>query len=541
MGIREVLVFVIERKYKSKFDAMAPRCVVPRTIWAAACLVCHLLLSTKAWGETLDLSEIINPDSGRSRSMVSLQAMATSGPDFRIKRSTYPETDPHVCLAFLSCCGRTDLLNHTIAGAIRHMEEDEPFYLRYELAWVDNGNSESSTEYIKSSYPIEHALTIPQNMGLAYGMNMLIHNLCRAPYILFLEEDWLYLDEVVADQTEERKRSIATSIALLENLKENDVTAYDGRQVIGTFLRHETYESFLTFPHADIWERRKAVNLSLTFLPSSSDSCINKDTTTQDARSANGDDIVDIDYRIFCAVTAVKNGDTVWGSYTNGAGLYRRSDLIDVGRQYGEPGDAFHDRYVESNFAYRVGLGHCHAAVRLTKDETCAAIYDSRCTGAFHHIGGGRGTRPRTSEGTKCMDEAWNFLGTPMYEKFIKYVAQTSREHDQKCTRQELEELRQQQFRDTDAESYREEVRKANELVFQEEAKKRQELRDQANIILIALEKGDGDKLRDVIPWMNNFSDEDISETAHRMVRLAESPHPMGGFWDMHGRVKKSE
>ena len=46
----------------------------------------------------------------------------------------------------------------------------------------------------------------------------------------------------------------------------------------------------------------------------------------------------------------------LWGSYTNGAGLYSRSALKEVGRMFGEPGDGFHDAYVEANYAYRAAL-----------------------------------------------------------------------------------------------------------------------------------------------------------------------------------------
>jgi hypothetical protein len=423
------------------------------------------------------------------------------------------------------------------------MEEDEPSYLRYELAWVDNGNSRSSTDYIKESYPIERALTLSKNMGLAYGMNLLINNLCTAPYILFLEEDWLYLDEIVATQTEERIRAIATSVALLENLNENNITAFDGRNVIGTFLRHETYESFLTFPHADVWERREDVDLHQTLMSStSSNSCSNKATLT-DSKSNDDkqdNDIADIDYRIFCADAGMKSNN-VWGSYTNGAGLYRRSELIKIGRQFGEPGDAFHDRYVEANFAYRAGLRNCHAALRLTKDESCSSIHDTECTGAFHHIGGGRGTRPRTEKGTKCMDAGWNFFGTPLYEKYHKFVARTTGEPSQSCGRNELEELRDQQFRDTDAEAYREEVQKENESVFRSEAWERQQLRDQARLFLTMLRRGEGDALRNTISSMQDFSDDDIVDRAHRMEKLADSPHPLEGFWDMLGRVTSTD
>eukprot|EP00536_Pseudo-nitzschia_multiseries_P011043 jgi/Psemu1/289458/fgenesh1_pg.357_\ len=523
------------------------------------CLACFFLIGLSLSVEVLsidldqfDHGQSINTESDRSRAMVSWQAIATSNPSFRAERSNYPETDPHICLAFLSCCQRTDLLNHTIAGAIRHMEEDEPYYLRYEIAWVDNGNSREETDYIKDSYPIEHALTLPKNMGLAYGMNLLVNNLCTAPYILLLEEDWLYLDELVANQTDERRRSVATSIALLENLRKNNVTAYDGRSIIGVFLRHETYEAFLSFPHADIWERRENVNLPEMLLSStSSESCSDEKIRRTDSisdgenrvsdDSGNDDRSVSIDYRVFCADNNIHAGNTVWGSYTNGAGLYRRSDLIKVGRQFGEPGDAFHDRYVESNYAYRVGLRNCHAALRLTKNESCTAIHDRQCTGAFHHIGGGRGTRPRTAEGTKCMDVAWNFFGTPLYDKFQRFVAQNTGGRSQQCGKEELEGLRGQRFREIDSETYKEEVRKANEKVFEEEAKEREKLRNYSRLVLNMLERGDGDHLRRNVDWLRDYSDNEILGKARRMEKIANSPHPLEGFWDMHGRVKRNE
>ena len=486
----------------------------------------------------VDLSKIINPASSQLRGLASLQATATSSSRFLVERSNYPETNPHVCLAFLSCCQRTDLLNHTIAGAIRHMEEDEPSYLRYELAWVDNGNSKSSTDYIKESYPIERALTLPKNMGLAYGMNLLINNLCTAPYILLLEEDWLYLDGIVANQTEERKRAIATSVALLENLRENDVKAFDGRKIIGTFLRFETYESFLNFPHADVWEQRKGVDIRQHLNTTNPTDICSSSASTTDSKSNDDKKIADIDYRVFCADTGM-SGNSVWGSFTNGAGLYRRSELIKVGRQFGEPGDAFHDRYVESNFAYRVGLRNCHAALRLTKDKSCTSIFDVQCAGAFHHIGGGRGTRPQNQKPTKCMDAGWNFLGTPLYEKYHKFVALNTEEPALACSENELEELRDQQFRVTDAAAYRDDVKKENEAVFQSEAEERQQLRDQAKLILTMMRKGQGNTLRQMVSWMQDFSNDEIMDKAHRMDNLANSPHPLNGFWDNLGRAKK--
>jgi len=72
-----------------------------------------------------------------SRKMSSYGTHITNPSNPIISRKHFPESgNPKVCLAFLSCCGRTDLLNHTLSGAIRHMEEDEPDGFRYEIAHV---------------------------------------------------------------------------------------------------------------------------------------------------------------------------------------------------------------------------------------------------------------------------------------------------------------------------------------------------------------------------------------------------------------------
>jgi hypothetical protein len=332
------------------------------------------------------------------------------------------------------------------------MEEDEPDFLTYEIAWVDNGSDEVMTQGIADSYQIEHALRLPQNMGLAYGMNLLIFNLCTAPYVLLLEEDWLYLDHIVATQTEERRRAIATSLALLETLDAQNVTSFDERRVMGVFLRQESYESFLGFPLMDNWETVSNVNISKELggmvgnVGEAHDKAQKRAADdTEDSKAVEL--IVDIDYRIFCGDVSVQN-EVLWGSYTNGAGLYRRSDLMNIGRMYGEPGDTFHDRYVESNYAYRAAIRHCHSALRLTKDRSCEHIHDRQCAGAFHHIGGGRGTRPRNAKGTTCDDISWSFLGTPLYEKYRRFVELKSGKSVEICSKDQLEGLRQRSFRD---------------------------------------------------------------------------------------------
>jgi hypothetical protein len=43
--------------------------------------------------------------------------------------------------------------------------------------------------------------------------------------------------------------------------------------------------------------------------------------------------------------------------------------------------------------------------------------------------------------------------------------------------------------------------------------------------------------LRAAVPWMEGKPDDEIRDMAHNILRLADSPHPMEGFWDSHGRV----
>lgn len=250
----------------------------------------------------VNLEKDLESTSGFSRSMASQGAHFTQPENPVVRRRSFPESNPHICLAFLSCCGRTDLLNHTMAAVIRHMEEDEPDHLRYEIAWVDNGSGPHLTSVIEDSYPIDHALPMAQNTGLAYGMNLLIFNLCTAPYILLLEEDWLYLDELIAPQTPQRKNAIATAIALTEQ----NLTTFDGRRVMGVFLRPETYNSFLQFPLADVWEQ---ATLDLTQLPSAYE-----DDDDYEEECHDGDQTkmaMTVDYQVFCSDPSVLIGN-IW-------------------------------------------------------------------------------------------------------------------------------------------------------------------------------------------------------------------------------------
>jgi len=49
-----------------------------------------------------------------------------TGPTRRLVNRRVSDAPPQVCLAFLSCCGRTDLLERTMDAALAHMEDDEP-------------------------------------------------------------------------------------------------------------------------------------------------------------------------------------------------------------------------------------------------------------------------------------------------------------------------------------------------------------------------------------------------------------------------------
>jgi len=349
-------------------------------------------------------------------------------------------------------------------------------------------------------------------------MNLLIFNLCKAPYILLLEEDWLYLDDLVTTQTPKRKHAIANAIALTEQ----NITTFDGRKLMGVFLRPETYNNFLKFPLADVWEEATidvSTQLPSTIQDDDDEECDMPQPVTHSQPTT-------IEYQIFCSDPGFKTGN-IWGSYTNGAGLYRREYLADIGRMYGEPGDAFHDRYVEGNYAYRVGLKYCHAALNL---GDCTELANPQCTAAFYHIGGGRGTRPQKATNSKCAHELWNFWGTPVYSKFIKYLGGVDM-----CSKSEIQELRDLKLKENDSAQYRAEVKKRNAQVFAQERDKRDQMRQQAR----ELRATNNDLLRSQVESLADKSDEEIAEMADRIERLADSPHPLQGFWDSHGRPLK--
>lgn len=88
----------------------------------------------------------------------------------------------------------------------------------------------------------------------------------------------------------------------------------------------------------------------------------------------------------------------------------------------------------------------------------------------------------------------------------------------------------------SDAEEYREEVRRSNEEVFEKESAEREKVREQAKTVLDLLTINPSG-LRDTVPWMADKQDHEIREMAMNILKLVDSPHPMRGFWDSHGRI----
>lgn len=88
-----------------------------------------------------------------------------------------------------------------------------------------------------------------------------------------------------------------------------------------------------------------------------------------------------------------------------------------------------------------------------------------------------------------------------------------------------------------DSESYRREVEESNREVFRREQKQRDDIRREAQLVLQYLEAGKAKTLRSKVGWMEGKSDDAIRAMAHRMIKLADSPHPLAGFWDSHGRI----
>eukprot|EP00741_Cyanophora_paradoxa_P008474 tig00001333_g8199.t1 len=105
-----------------------------------------------------------------------------------IARRRFPEYKPQVCVAGLTC-RRLHLFERALSSVIRHMEADEP-KVKYEIAWVDNGSERRQRAVLNSRYEVEKFAMFDANYGLSYGINVAFFGMCRAKYMLSIEEDW---------------------------------------------------------------------------------------------------------------------------------------------------------------------------------------------------------------------------------------------------------------------------------------------------------------------------------------------------------------
>lgn len=373
-------------------------------------------------------------------------------------RSHYPETNPLVCLAFVSH-KRIDLLTRSINAAIKHMEKDEPSYMTYEIAWFDNGSGDDAQTFHNENNIIEHVLLSDVNKGLPHAINMLTRKLCTAPYILYLEEDWEFggdssyfpggrnygfateykpspgAPSYVLPVTKKRNHIISTSISLLK-LDEISINGLnDKKHLLGIFLRSdETLEAKIKFPYKSNWNKIKSLQTS--FKDSNNESFI----------------IDNIEYRTYCMDS---KSSIIWGAYSNGATIYNRQNLINIGPMYGDPKDivgdindrihwdshmkilnsSFPSHQAEANYAFRAGLKYCSASLKLDSNNKCKdsninniqiqyGKESSICTSAFIHIGVDRGYGLEKKSAAKLNDDndkIWMLLGTPFYDLVIAF------------------------------------------------------------------------------------------------------------------------
>ena len=293
-----------------------------------------------------------------------------------------------MCLAAVSY-KRLELLRRTFSAVVEHLETSEPT-LRYEIAWVDNGSDEGELEQLGSDIQVEHKVWNAENVGLGGALNTIYNDLCTAPYVLTLEEDWLYNPGPLPLLT---SRPLAEAIALLREdadaMQEGALPQHGQvyarlpkeRPILGVVLRPETFDQFIPTP------------VMMHEYIGGVDGTISR-------------------YRRYCMNTA---SGTVWGSYTNGAAVYDRARLLSLGRMHGQPGDGFLDQYSEANFAFRAGRAFCTAVPILRK-----GCHDATgCNAIFEHIGGGAKSTGHShiSKKDHANHAKWIFYGTGLHSQ----------------------------------------------------------------------------------------------------------------------------
>eukprot|EP01116_Phalansterium_solitarium_P009364 TRINITY_DN23483_c0_g1_i1.p1 TRINITY_DN23483_c0_g1~~TRINITY_DN23483_c0_g1_i1.p1 ORF type:complete len:325 (+),score=-20.77 TRINITY_DN23483_c0_g1_i1:145-1119(+) len=121
-----------------------------------------------------------------------LEAELRSSLTVNVTRQRRGSRNPELCVAALSC-RRYDLLERTLSRAVGHLDNVEPD-IDYELVVFDNGQLNGSALRFRyqfvDKYQLDKWSVSEVNRGVAYGLNVLFHGLCRAPAILSLEDDW---------------------------------------------------------------------------------------------------------------------------------------------------------------------------------------------------------------------------------------------------------------------------------------------------------------------------------------------------------------
>lgn len=246
---------------------------------------------------------------------------------------------PQICAAFLSC-KRYPLLKRAMSAFIRYMHDFEPG-VTYEIAVWDNGGGPDITENILKDFPIDSIVLSSRNVGLAKSLNGLFFGLCKAPYILSLEEDW-----------EARIESWPKSMPIIQMAM--DVLELD-EKVLEVWVRDFGWEWDI-HQKRDPWTLTPRNELFKEFFE-------------------NGQ----AQYRRQFA------GDLGWGAYSNGASLKHKARLESIGNFESANGEGIMARKVRD-----AGYASAHICNIQSED----ILLNNRCNSTqgsgqmlFRHIG----------------------------------------------------------------------------------------------------------------------------------------------------------
>lgn len=245
---------------------------------------------------------------------------------FQRTRRNPTTSKPLVCLTFTSA-GRPELLQRTVDAAIRHMETYET--IDYEIVWADQGTNTKERNDIARMYQFNSRVFTDRRRGYIWSFNLVYHSLCTAPYVLTLEEDWEFSDKLL--EGTQRKNVVEEAIELLKTLEEAQIKAY------GVLLR---------------WERDYF---------------------------ANRDPPVEVDTKVGKVKyirSISKGGHCKAGAYTNGASVYRRSDLQEFGLMVHDGECEYSQRAFEKKYFM----------VSVWRKDSCLPK-DTLCNSVVYHIG----------------------------------------------------------------------------------------------------------------------------------------------------------